>query len=80
MQDFDVFGSESLFFLSTPLKVTKQGIGNSDCFVLLIIDPELVTRELLGPANLFGAQILCVHEPAEVVVVDKYKHLMLRPF
>ena len=40
----------------------------------------MVIREFLGPADLFGAQTLCVYKPAEVVVVGEYKHLMLRPF
>ena len=41
---------------------------------------KVVTREFLGPANLSGAQTLCTYEPAKVVVVGKYKYLMLRPF
>ena len=40
----------------------------------------MVSRELLGPANLLGAQILCIHETTEVIVVRKDKNLMLATF
>ena len=80
MQNFDILGWYGLFFLNTPLRVTKQGIDSSFCLVLLIIDPEVVAKKLLGPADLFGAQTVCVHELAEVVVVGEYEQLMLRLF
>ena len=37
-------------------------------------------KKFLSPADLSGAQTLCVHKPAEVVVVDEYKHLILTAF
>ena len=80
VQDFDVLGAEGLFFLCTLLKVSRQGISSSVSLALIIVDLEVVAREFLGPADLFGAQTLCLHEPTEVVVVGEYKHLMLRPF
>ena len=80
MQDFDVLCLESLFFFNTLLRVLKQSISSSITFLLTIINPEVVIREFLGPTNLFGAQALCVHESAEVVVVNEYKHLILRVF
>ena len=46
----------------------------------MIIDPEVVTREFLSPADLSKAQTLCVYEIAEVVIIDEYKYLMLRAF
>ena len=80
MQDFDVFGAKGVFFLRTLLRVSKQGISSSVSFTLMIVDLEVIAREFLGLADLPGAQTLCFHEPTEVVVVDEYKHLMLRPF
>ena len=80
VQDFDVFGSKSLFPFWTLLKVSKQGISSSICFALTIIDSKVVTREFLSPADLFRAQTLRVYELAEFVMVDEYKHVMLRPF
>ena len=80
MQNLHVLRSEGVFLLSTPLRVLRQGIGSFVSLALTIIDSEVVARELLGPADLFGAQTLRVHEPAEVVVVDEYEHLMLGAF
>ena len=80
MHNLDVLRSEGVFLLSTPLRVLRQGIGSSVSLALTIVDSEVVTRELLGPADLSGAQTLCVHEPAEVVVVGEYEHLMLGAF
>ena len=80
MQNLDVLPSESFFLLSTPLGVSRQGIGSSISLVLTIIDSEVVIKELLGPADLFGAQTLRVHKLAEVIVVDEYEHLMLGAF
>ena len=80
MQDFDVFGAEGVFFLRTLLRVSRQGIGSSVSLALTIVNSEVVMRELLGLADLFGAQTLRVHEPAEVVMVGEYEHLMPRAF
>ena len=40
----------------------------------------MVSRELLGPADLSGAQTLCIHEMTEVIMVRKDKNLMLVTF
>ena len=80
MQNLDVLRLEGFFFLGTLLRVSKQGIGSSVSLALTIVNLEVVTRELLGLADLSGAQTVCVHEPAEVVVVGEYKHLMLGAF
>ena len=79
VQDLDVFGSEGLFLLNTLLRVTRQGIGSSVCLTFLVVNPEVVMKEFLGPADLSEAQTLCVNEPAEVIVVGEYEHLMLKP-
>ena len=76
MQDFDVFCSEGVFFLSVPLGISRQGISSSISFALTIINLKVVTREFLGPADLSGAQTLCVHELSEVVMVGKHKDFM----
>ena len=78
MQNLDVFPSKGLFLLSTPLSVIRQGIDSSVCLALTIIDLKAVIREFLSPADLSGAQTLCVHEPTEVVMVDKHKDFMSR--
>ena len=80
MQNLDILRSECLFLLSTPLKVLGQGIGSSVSLALTIINLKVVTRELLGLADLFGAQTPRVHEPAKVDVVGEYEQLMLGAF
>ena len=40
----------------------------------------MVLKELLGPADLSGAQTLCIHETTEVIVVCKDENLMLTAF
>ena len=80
MQNFDVFDTEGLFLFCILLKVLRQSIGSSVSLALTIVDLKVVVKEFLGPADLSGAQVLCLYKPTEVVVVDEYKHLMLRPF
>ena len=40
----------------------------------------MVLKELLGPADLSGAQALCIYEMTEVIVVCKNENLMLAIF
>ena len=40
----------------------------------------MVLRELLGPADLSGAQAFRIHETTEVIMVRKDKNLMLTTF
>ena len=80
MLDLDVLGTEGLFLFCTLLRLSKQGISSSIHLVLMIVYLEVVIREFLGPADFFGVQTLRVYEPAEVVMIGEYKHLMLRPF
>ena len=40
----------------------------------------MVLGELLGPADLSGAQTLCIHKQTEVIMVHKDKNLMLTAF
>ena len=76
MQNLDVLRSKGFFLLNPPVRISRQGINSSVSLVLTIVDSEVVTRELLDPADLSGAQTLCVHEPAEVVVVGKHENFM----
>ena len=80
MQDLDIFGVEGIFFLSTPLRVLRQGIGSSVCFSLAVIDLTVVLRKFLSPADLSGTQTLCVHESIKVIVVCKDKDLVFATF
>ena len=80
VQDFDILGAEGFFLLCTFLKLSRQSINSAVSLALTIVDLEVVAREFLNLPDLFGAQTLRLYEPAEVVVVGEYKHLLLRLF
>lgn len=54
----------------TILRETLQGIINSISFALAVVNLEVVSRELLSPSGVLGAQALCIHE--------SYKDFVLR--
>ena len=80
MKDSAILSSELLFFILAFLKKPRQNICSRICLTLAIVNLEVVSRELLGPANLSGAQTLRIHETIEVIVVCKDKNLMLAAF
>ncbi len=80
MKNLGVFISESLFFGLAPLRKARQGISRSISYSLMVIDSEVVWRELLGPADLTGAQTLCIHESTEVVMVSEDEDLVFAGF
>ena len=47
---------------------------------LVIVNLKMVLGELLGPADLFGAQTLCIYEMTEVIMVRKDENLMFAAF
>ena len=78
MQNFDILNSKGLFLLCSSLKILRQGVGSSICLALMIINSKVVTREFLSPADLSGAQTLCVYMPTEVVIVGNHQNFMLK--
>ena len=78
MQDFDIFGLESLFFFSTLLKISRQGVSNSICFALTVINLKVVTREFLSLADLSKAQTLYIYKLLGVIMVGKHKDFLLK--
>ena len=40
----------------------------------------MVSRKLLSPTDLSGAQALCIHETTEIIVIRKDKNLMFAAF
>ena len=47
-------------------KYQRRGLART---AWLIIDPKVVSRELLGPANLTGARALRISEPSEAIMI-----------
>ncbi len=80
MQDLGTLDLESFFFLSTLLEVSWQDINSSISFALSIIDPKLVLWQFLSPTDLFRAQVLCIYEALEVVLVCKHENFMFAAF
>ena len=80
MKDSAVLSSQLIFLILAPLEKPRPSIYSRICLALAIIDPKVITRELLGPPDLFGAHALCIHETTEVIVVRKDENLMLAAF
>ena len=57
-------------------------IGNLQLHLpaLAIVYFKIILRELLGPADLFGAQTLHIRKTTEVIMVHKDENLMLAVF
>ena len=77
VQDFHILGLNGLFLFSTPLRVIRQVMSSSIYLALMVIDWEVVMRKFLSPTDLTGPQTLCVYKFLEVVVVNKYKNIIL---
>ena len=80
MKDLAILSLELIFFILALLEKSRQSICSRICLALAIIDLKVITRELLGPTDLSGAQALCIHETTEVIMVRKDKNLMLAAF
>ena len=73
------FGYSQLGAHSPHLDFSKK-LVTRHLLLLAVINLNMVLRELLGPAYLFGAQTLCIHKTTEVVVVYKDENLMFVAF
>ena len=80
MKNLGILISESFFLGLASLGEMRQGISRSISFFLTIIDSEVVSRELLGPADLTRAQAFCIHESTEVIMVSKDEDLVFAAF
>ena len=80
MKDLAIFSLELILFILALLGKPQQSICSRICIALAIIDSKVITRELLGPTDLSGAQALCIHELTEVIMVRKDENLMLAAF
>ena len=80
MEDFDVLGAKSLFFLSTLLRILRQSIGSFICFALTLINLKVIIRKFLNLADLSRTQTLCIYESTKIVVLDKNKDVMFATF
>lgn len=80
MNNLGIFYSKSFFFNLASLKKVEQSIYIFIGLFLTIINPKIVLRELLSPADLAGAQTLHIYKTITVVIVSKNKALILTTF
>lgn len=72
--------SKRFVFDLASLWEVKQSISHSISFSLIIIDLEGISRKFLGPSDLTKAQIICIHELIEVVMISKDEKLVFAVF
>ena len=70
----------SLASVEEAKQVISRTISHSISLFLIIIDLEVVSRELLSPADLTRAQGLCIYELIEVFMVSKDEDLVFVVF
>ena len=80
MKDLAILSSELILLILASLRKPQQSICSCICFALAVVNLKMVSGELLGLADLSGAQTLCIHEATKVVVVCKDKHLVFAIF
>ncbi len=75
MENLEILISKSLFLSLASLGEARQDISYSIRLSLIIIDSEMISRELLGTTDLIRAQAFRIHESTEVIMVSKDKDL-----
>ena len=80
MKDSAILSSELILLILASLGKPRQSICSCICLALAIIDSKVITRELLGPTDLSGAQALRIHESTKVILVREDEDLMLAAF
>ena len=80
MEDSIILSLKFFFFIKTPLNKAKQCVYCCICFTLTIIDLKMVTKELLGLADVIKAQTLCIYKLLKVIIISKNKNLVFAVF
>ncbi len=76
----EILISECFILSLAFLREIRQSISRNISFSLSIIDLEVISRELLGLADLTRAQVFYIYELAKVIMVSKNKELILATF
>ena len=80
MKDSAILSSELILLILASLRKSRQSICSCICFALAVVDSKMVSGELLGPADLSGAQTLRIDKATKVIVVCKDEYLVLATF
>ena len=80
MKNLGIFSLKVFFFGWAFLGIARQGICSCICFVLAVIDLEVITRKFSSPADLFGAQVFCIYETTKIIVMGEDEDLIFAAF
>ncbi len=80
MKNLSILILERFLLGLASLEEARQSISRSISFSLTTIDSEVVSRELLGLADLTRAQAFRIHESTEVIMVSKDEDLVFAAF
>ena len=80
IKNLAILSLKLIFLIFAFLQKLWQSICSCICFALALIDSKMVTKKLLGPTNLSGAQVLCIYKATKVVVVCKDKYFVFVAF
>ncbi len=80
MKNLSILISGRFFLGLASLGEARQSISRRISFSLMIIDSEVVLRELLSLADLTRAQAFRIHKSTEVIMVSKDEHLVFATF
>ena len=80
MKNLSVFNLECFFLGWAYLREVRHSISCCIGFFLTLINSKIVSKELLGLADLTRAQVFCIHELTEVIIVNKDKDLIIVVF
>ena len=69
MKDLGILSLKLFFFIVASLREVKVGVCNFICLALMIVNPKMVSRKLLGLLDLTRAQAFHIHKPTKVVIV-----------
>ena len=80
MKNLGILILECFFLSLTFLWEVRQGIRRSISHSLTVFNSKMVSRELLGPADLTRAQAFHIYKSTEVIMVSENKDLVFAAF
>ena len=80
MKNSSILSLKDFFLVLAFLRKAQQGISSCVGLTLTVINPEVILREFLSPANLTRAQTLCVHKLSKVIMIGENKNFVFAVF
>lgn len=76
MKNFSVFISKHFFLILTSFGGMEEGVCSHIYLFFVIINAEVLSRELLHSINFSKVETLSIHKLSEVIVSSKDKNLI----